>query len=106
MIQRMTDWGDTVSWPYYYLYLLFFFLGGGGRLMTVDSSGKEKTKRKESLQLGQQSAQQLSVQKIVAAEPVTKKTSWNMGNTVSVATCYGRIKHQHQTSSATSSTSP
>jgi hypothetical protein len=29
-----------------------------------------------------------------------------MGNTVSVATCYGRIKHQHQTSSAASSTSP
>lgn len=76
--------------------------------MTVDSSGKEKTKRKEPLQLGQQSAAaaQLSVQKIVTAEPVTKKSSWNMGNTVSVATCYGRIKHQHQTSSTTSSTSP
>jgi hypothetical protein len=83
----------------------FLFLGGrpfnDGRFIR-----QRENKRKESLQLGQQSAQQLSVQKIVAAEPVTKKTSWNMGNTVSVATCYGRIKHQHQTSSATSSTSP
>lgn len=43
MIQRMTDWGDTVSWPYYYLYLLFFF--GGGRLMTVDSSGTRENKK-------------------------------------------------------------